>query len=189
MIIELLDFDRDARLYLIILFLSILIYYQSSKSPYSSNIFNELENRSSLSIVSIIFFSLIRHYKTDELTRVLTSLVILLTNISFLYIWIIQVLSTQYDNIVIFLKCIPKIQKIVIEIKKEFDLVENEYRKNHSIQESQLSVAKKVRLSISKAMRRISQVIVNQKKSIEKRMSKMVENFNNRRISRGINKT
>lgn len=164
-------------------------YIQTKYSPFYSKVLNELENRSLLACVTCLFFTAIYNNKTDELTRVVTSIIILLVNIFFLYIWIIQVLSTQYENIVSSVSCWPNLKNTIVNIKKEFDLLEIEYKKKHNLGITSLTAEKKVRLSISKVMKRISDGLANQKKSIGKRLSKMAENLGYNRKSININKT
>ena len=187
LISNLIHFDAIARLLLMILVLFVFVFVQIKVQPFFTQVLNDIEYRSLTAILATAFFSLIYHFKQDDLTRVLTSILILLANIYFLYILFIQILSTHYEEIVIMLRSFPGLQKFVINIKKEFDLIEEEYIKKSNSSSKRLTATDKVRLSISKAMRRISQVIGNQKRSIEKRLSKMVQNFNQSRPS--FNKT
>lgn len=186
LVVNLLTFDPIARLLLIILILFFFVFLQIEIKPFSSAVLNDIEYRSLAAILTTAFFSLIYHFKHDELTRVLTSIIIFLANIYFLYIWMIQVFSTQYETIVIMLRFFPGLQSLVVKIKTEFDNVEEEYSKKNNINR-RLTATEKVRLSISKAFRRISQGVTLQKRSLEKRLSKMMQTFNHARPS--FNKT
>lgn len=186
LIADLLNFDVVSRLLLIILILFIYVYYQIKIRPYFTPVLNDIEFRSLTAILTTAFFSLIYHFKHDEFTRVITSIIILLANIYFLYMWIIQVLSTQYETIVIMLRFFPKLQHLVVNIKREFDCIEEEYNKKGK-STGRLTATDKVRLSISKAMSKISNGIGNQRRSIERKLSKMIQHFNYARPS--INKT
>ena len=182
---ELMDFDPVSRQLFVILILAFFVYIQIHTKPFFSQVLNDIEYRSLTSILSTAFFSLIYHFKSDDLTRVLTSILIILTNIYFLYMWVIQVLSTQYESIVFVLKVCPALQKFVISIKREFDMIETEHFKSS---QEKLTATQKVRLSISKAFKRISQGLGNQKKTLEKRFSKIIQQFGrNNRFS--VNKT
>lgn len=119
-----LKYNAFARALVVLFVLGISIYFQTLKTPFFSDVLNELEYRAIIVSLFTIYFGLFYYVTPDDYGKFLTIIVIISSNVYFLSYWFLQIMAVQYEVFMKYLSYCPKIQAVVIRIKEKIDKLE-----------------------------------------------------------------
>ena len=119
-----LEYNTSAKALLVLLILAFSIYTQALKKPYFTDDLNDMEFRSIIVSISTIYFGLFFYSSKNDFARVLMIVIIIASNVYFLYFWILRVMATQFYALITMLHGFPRLQGFLKRLRDDYNKIQ-----------------------------------------------------------------